>query len=625
MLTRAGSTNSFAVVSCWPNLKNAEYEVVERLKSAAHSIGWTCLVINNAGYAIDGSGFVDGRVEFCISLHYSTAKAWNTFTYYTIWNPIKYYHEFGYADARNNILSCDDYLSYNSEPLRSQLQHLLGGRKKQGKNNYISFVAGCAGDLLPPHDNFIAGFSLFYCGINWERGSKKHGRHHELFKLLDKTGVVKFFGPKKFCGFRPWAGYENYSGEIPFDGVTLLEIINECGVALVLSSDEHRRFHCVSSRLYESIAAGALIISDNNQFVIDNFAGCVLFFEYTDNHLANCQAIMAEIEWIRENPSEAKAMVVSAQEIYKARFALEVQLENVIISHVDKLTANVVTCCKCAVYYLVSNQLDYESLFNRVIPDLACMQSVAVKLCVICNQKFDIGSIKELCSKLEVDCNIQTFSDQFGMWKSFGMSVINEEYEYFTLLGAGETVLGHNLDKCISAGSGFDVIVSGRAVVSDVADKSGFIPVRVNTLVDCGVNVDEMDQNPIQFTASCVVKTSTFREEYDIDSIINIGGYLLNSIIYSCKYGKLSSFVSDITTVRAATNRNTFLISLEDKYGYCGFHDFVSNRYPLVVLRGSFKHKKTVKDAAYVFLKYNYPRILPIAMYIFRRVKFIFK
>ena len=35
----------FAVVSAWPDLKNAEYEVIERIKITAINIGSECIVL----------------------------------------------------------------------------------------------------------------------------------------------------------------------------------------------------------------------------------------------------------------------------------------------------------------------------------------------------------------------------------------------------------------------------------------------------------------------------------------------------------------------------------------------------------------------------------------------------
>ncbi|MFR3752820.1 MAG: hypothetical protein ACLTW9_12015 [Enterocloster sp.] len=101
-------------------------------------------------------------------------------------------------------------------------------------------------------------------------------RHEGLFKLLDKTGKVKFFGPdvvKAWGGLKPWEGYECYQYSIPFDGFSILKEINKCGICLVISSDIHRRAGAVTNRAYEACAAGAVIISDENEYMKEYFSG----------------------------------------------------------------------------------------------------------------------------------------------------------------------------------------------------------------------------------------------------------------------------------------------------------------------------------------------------------------
>src|SRR5699024_9349902 len=77
-----------------------------------------------------------------------------------------------------------------------------------------SFPEGCM--LKPKLDDP----KMFYCGMNWECVVSNSNRHQGLFKLLDETGKVKFFGPdkvKEWGGRRPWAGYKCYQYSIPFD------------------------------------------------------------------------------------------------------------------------------------------------------------------------------------------------------------------------------------------------------------------------------------------------------------------------------------------------------------------------------------------------------------------------
>ena len=58
---------------------------------------------------------------------------------------------------------------------------------------------------------------LMPCGINWEKLTGKKGRFDELLKKLDENNLISIYGPEIFHGIRPWEGYRNYKGEIPFD------------------------------------------------------------------------------------------------------------------------------------------------------------------------------------------------------------------------------------------------------------------------------------------------------------------------------------------------------------------------------------------------------------------------
>ena len=73
-----------------------------------------------------------------------------------------------------------------------------------------------------------------YCGINWEKLTGKKGRFDELLKKLDENNLISIYGPEIFHGIRPWEGYRNYKGEIPFDGISMIKEIAKCGIALVI-------------------------------------------------------------------------------------------------------------------------------------------------------------------------------------------------------------------------------------------------------------------------------------------------------------------------------------------------------------------------------------------------------
>ncbi|OGT08833.1 MAG: hypothetical protein A2X78_02985 [Gammaproteobacteria bacterium GWE2_37_16] len=326
---------NFAVISPWPKLKNAEYEVIERLKIAALNLGHQCIVVDNDGYTVDEKHVqISAKdVSFCIALHYISHKLFGIYTYAAMWNPPVYIAKWGYEHMITNILSCDDFLVYQSSAMLYYLDNLLTNTAKP-LMGHLQLVPGVAGKIYEPN---IENFKIFYCGINWERTTNSIGRHHNLFHALDKTGFMKIYGPNKFLGVRPWKGFKSYSGELPFDGVSIIKAISQCGVALVFSSDDHRKYGAVSSRIYESCAAGAVVISDDNPFILQEFGDSVLSIKHSDKWEENFSQILEKIKWIEQNKERAIQKARECQKIYVQKFSLEKMIGDITASHQNRL------------------------------------------------------------------------------------------------------------------------------------------------------------------------------------------------------------------------------------------------------------------------------------------------
>lgn len=98
------------------------------------------------------------------------------------------------------------------------------------------------------------------------------------------------------------------------------------GISLVVHSLEHMLAGMPTSRVAESAASGAIIISDGNKFVKNTFGDSALYF----NSLALEDEIYAQlkkhIEWVRNNPEQAEAKARRAHKIFMDNFAIEKQL-----------------------------------------------------------------------------------------------------------------------------------------------------------------------------------------------------------------------------------------------------------------------------------------------------------
>jgi hypothetical protein len=315
-----GAIGVFAVVKLWPEIKAAEDECIARLKIAAQSIGVDCIEVDADGnlFSEPGKRISKQDVDFVLHLHYDTPKRYDAVSIVALWNPIKFYHEWGYQRCSRNLLSHDDFVSCSSDAADDHVARMI-----RGQNTHLPplfrLYHSTARVVRPPS---LGEGKLFYAGINWEALSGGRSRHQDVLKLLDETGMLRIYGPTIFQGVRVWAGYKSYVREVPFDGISMIEEISKAGVALVLSSQSHKDSELMSNRLFESIAAGALVICDENPFGKRFFGDSLL---YIDTRLTAEQIridILGHLDWVRGNPKSALLMIEKAQGIFKERFSL---------------------------------------------------------------------------------------------------------------------------------------------------------------------------------------------------------------------------------------------------------------------------------------------------------------
>lgn len=328
----------FAIIHTWPDVNNAETECVLRLEIAAKNIGAECFIVNVDGYLIDEPSrhIRDYHVDFCLALHFANTKIHGVFTYHALWNPPQFLEDWDGPEMGCHILSFDDFVGYSSDYMLAFYNNLISPLQKT-VDTTIQFVPSLPHSVaIPPRFLTNKQPKLFYSGINWERIHKDKGRHHDLFLLLDQANIMEIYGPESFMGQSPWEGFQSYQGALPFDGVSAIKAINYCGVSLVLSSDAHRAAGTVSNRLYESCAAGAVIISDDNPFVKKIMGDSVLYFTYSSDAAENVQKIKEHYNWVVANPVEAEALAKKSQAIFRDQFTLEKGLEGLCAAHAQR-------------------------------------------------------------------------------------------------------------------------------------------------------------------------------------------------------------------------------------------------------------------------------------------------
>jgi hypothetical protein len=312
----------------WPDLKTAEDEVIARIGNTCELLGLEMLIIDTSGKLINYPHYqvTSEQVDFVIHLHFETPKSYDAFSFVALWNPLDFYFEWGYRKYSENLLTHDDFLSCGSQSADDHIR-----RQIENSNTHLEPELTLYHSLPKPYyEPTLGEQKLFYVGINWERLGKGVGRHDDLLKSLDATGNLAIYGPKIFHGVDVWEGYSSYVSPIPFDGTSAIKAIHKAGISLALSSKAHKKASLMSSRLFESLAAGAVIIVDENPFAKKHFGDTLLYID-TENVDAETitNQVKKHLEWIDNNKEKAILLAKSAQKIFLEKFDMSISIKNI--------------------------------------------------------------------------------------------------------------------------------------------------------------------------------------------------------------------------------------------------------------------------------------------------------
>lgn len=412
-ITPAGKMR-FGIVNPWPGGKSAEFEVIARTIAAAEDTDMECIPLSNFAQVLEKDTqlatdtFVDpNELDFVVSTHYETHKALDQFYYHTLWNPPEIPLNLSDYATRitNNYMMNDDFLIYDDGGMADHLRCILMDKPRTLEGASSLTASFPERSMLEPK---LDDPKMFYCGMNWECVVSNSNRHQGLFKLLDETGKVKFFGPdkvKEWGGRRPWAGYKCYQYSIPFDGFSILKEINDCGICLVLSSDIHRRAGAATNRTYEACAAGAVMISDDNPFMLRYFKDAALFIQYNKRDPQDTfNQLMEKYEWIVSHKEEALKLAKRAQQIFREHFTMDGQLRRIAQNHANRVRTIQRDLFaqseedRVAVGYVLGT-LDMEEArkrINRVLENVRCQRYRNIALLVAADEKI-ADQVQKLC------------------------------------------------------------------------------------------------------------------------------------------------------------------------------------------------------------------------------------
>lgn len=312
----------------WPEIKTAEDEVIARITNTCKALGVEVILINTAGGLVSKpeTKITSTDVDFVIHLHFETPKTYDAFSFVTLWNPLQFYFDWGYKKHSNNIISHDDFLSCSSQCADDHVNRQILSDKTH-LEPYFNLYHSLSTPICKPS---LGNKKLFYVGINWEKLGKATGRHQDLLQSLDKSGDLVIYGPEIFQGVRVWEGFNSYVGSLPFDGESVINAISEAGITLVLSSEAHIESELMSNRLFEGLAAGSVIIVDENNFAQKHFGDLLLYIETSGKqpHEITMQ-VQQHLKWINEHQTEALEMATKAQQIFKEKFNMTLSIEKI--------------------------------------------------------------------------------------------------------------------------------------------------------------------------------------------------------------------------------------------------------------------------------------------------------
>jgi hypothetical protein len=328
----SSATPRVLVISQWPKIKNAEYELIEKMRKTGYKI----TTVDFYGFDVATGELLNDenlpdRYDYAISFHYDTPKFLNLRTFLWVANPLEFMHF--QSTYRINLIqhlrAYDDYLFNGSALLKGHIKQVLGSEWFDSGLSLIGSSSRSA--FIPPHQIGAASTvseasKVFYCGINWERGVGKSGRAHGLLDELQGRGIADFYGPRKLEGIDPWAGFGSYRGEIPFDGVSMFEIMRKYGAVLAVSSPAHLKSKTASGRVFEGLASGTPVISDRNPHVIAQFGDLVYYFA-GDTEQQRADSIQEALNQILANPEDANRRVREAQMLIAEQYSFEVKLD----------------------------------------------------------------------------------------------------------------------------------------------------------------------------------------------------------------------------------------------------------------------------------------------------------
>ena len=277
------------------------------MKIAGEKLGWTVHLDENEGRGLTGK-----KLDLVICLH-----PYNEFSKKGCSNYLLVFHPFTYLDDKRRFKPI--YEEYDGYLLTINDRKTLrkGLKEKNKRFNYIRFYPTV---YNVPYKKLELNDLVVMIPV-W--GNRLiDSKFETLYKLLSDAGCAKFYGISQNKNIDP----QYYMGSIPFDGTSVIDVLQRHGIALVFHSDIHNKELIPSSRVFEAAAASAVIISDENMFVKYHFGDSVFYIDTSASGESIFNQIQGHLNTISQDPKKALKMAKKAHQIFIKKFTMERQL-----------------------------------------------------------------------------------------------------------------------------------------------------------------------------------------------------------------------------------------------------------------------------------------------------------
>lgn len=170
--------------------------------------------------------------------------------------------------------------------------------------------------------------SLMWMSGGWDK-FRSSSTYKDFIKLIGENIPLKVYGHHYAASFLKPGIYDGY---IP-SSLEVIPTIRDNGVYLLTHSQQHIKAKTPTLRVFEAVAANAIVISDKHPFVMENFGDSILYFDQNSDSKTMYNQVKAHMDWIKNNPEEAKLKAAKAHQIFLDKFTLDKDLVRIAKMH----------------------------------------------------------------------------------------------------------------------------------------------------------------------------------------------------------------------------------------------------------------------------------------------------